>query len=169
MTGDIPTMDIKEISAPWSKVTVGSNVFLNNDGVAAVLVVDGEAQIAVERGTNDNQLLLSIDLFDATGCLMGKLRRNAWPAAHNNERFVVSTNPSSLTFTDTHTGDVVVAASVYGADELEISHGHFHTRNGEVITIEPDCWIVGGITMRRNMFEDCSIGIDLSSGAFPSG
>lgn len=143
----------------WSKVTVGSNVFLNEGGVPGILIVEGEGQIVLERGEDDEQLLLTMDLYDAEGSRIGKLRRNAWPPAHDPERFEVTSNPNSLTLNEISTGSVVVEAQVAGQDELNIPRGRFFTKTGHLIEIEPDHWNVGGIRMGSNLFQNCSNGV----------
>jgi len=75
------------------EINIGSNIYRNTSGV---LNVAGKEQIFLEIG-NDSQLLLTMDIYDNKSQHIAKLRRNAW-VFNNNNRFTITTHPSSLKF-----------------------------------------------------------------------
>lgn len=135
---------------PWSLLNLGSNTIVNPSGV---LVVDGEEQINLERGDEDHQLLLTIDVFNGDGDHVAKLRRNAW-AFNEDARYEITTHPSNLSLVERESGSVVLAASVVDRDTIEVLDGSFFTRTGTPVAISDDGLQLGGVTLARNHF-DC--------------
>ena len=133
-----------------SELNIGSNIIVNSSGV---LAVQGKDQIHLEWGDGSGQLLLTMDVYDAKGKHVAKLRRNAW-AFNDKDRFGITTNPASLTLADKQTGAVVVEARVVGTNKIEIPRGTFYTHKGHLLEITPQYWrIAGGITMSGNRLE----------------
>ena len=139
-----------------SEVNIGSNVFINTTGV---LAVQGKDQISLEWGDENDQLLLTMDVYDDKGKHVAKLRRNAW-AFNDKNRFNITTYPGSLKLQDKQTDALLVEARVVGAGKIEIPHGRFYTHKGHLLEITPTYWrIAGGMTMSRNRFENVGKGI----------
>jgi hypothetical protein len=131
------------------ELNIGSNIIRNTTGI---LNVRGKNQITVELGKNSGQLLLNMDVYDAAGQHVAKLRRNAW-TFNTKERFDITTAPESLKLTDKDTGQVVVEAKVTGKNQVTITNGAFYTHSGELLEISPTYWRIGGITMSGNVFD----------------
>lgn len=83
-----------------SELNIGSNIIVNTSGV---LTVQGSDQIYLEWGDRSGQLLLTMDVYDAQGTHVARLRRNAW-AFNDKGRFAITTHPTSLTLTDRESG-----------------------------------------------------------------
>ncbi len=148
------------------EINIGSNIIRNASGV---LRVYGTDQIHLEIGEHDQQLLLTMDVYDAQGNHAAKLRRNAW-AFNNADRYQVTTQPSSLTLSDRTTGEVLVAAQVVDRGRVEVSQGHFYTPGGHhLIEITPSFLRVAGVTMTRNVIDGFGQAIDISSGGIGIG
>lgn len=134
------------------ELNIGSNIIRNTNGV---LQVEGQDQIYLEIGERDEQLLLTMDIYDSEGHHIAKLRRNAW-AFNNEDRYDITTHPSSLRLTDTLLDAVVVEANVTAQDHIEVLNGRFYTYRGHLLEITPGFWrIDGGLTMSGNVIEDC--------------
>jgi hypothetical protein len=133
------------------ELVIGSNRILNTSGV---LNVAGSEQVFLET-SEDGQLLLTMDIYDAQGQHIAKLRRNAW-AFNQVDRFSITTNPRDLTLTDTASGQLVVSAKVVGRSTIEIPEGEFFTHNGHLLEITPEYWrIDNSITMSGNTIDSC--------------
>ena len=100
-------------------------------------------------------------IYDARRQHIAKLRRNAW-AFNNNDRFDITTHPSSLKLIDKETNRVVVEVNVTGTAQIQVLNGHFFTHKGDLLEITPEFWKVHGITMSNNV-------IDSSGGAVALG
>jgi hypothetical protein len=133
------------------ELNIGSNILRNTSGV---LNVQGKDQIYLEIGKVDKQLLLTMEIYDANGKLIGKLVRNAW-VTNDKDRFDITTHPSSLKLIDKQTGETVVEANVTGQDMIEIPQGKFYTHKGHLLEITPQYWKIMGMTMSGNIFDSC--------------
>lgn len=130
----------------WTQFILGSNIIENCSGV---FIADGTELFYLERGDGDQQLLLSVDVFDADGNRLAKLRRNAWP--FHQDRFEVTTAPGSLVLRDSTTGEVVLSAKVLDRDRIEVDQGVLYAAGGTRVDIEPDKLVVGGrVTLSGN-------------------
>ena len=103
-------------SAEFDQIIIGGNLFANCKGLISI---EGQEQVVLEVD-DKNTLLVTIDLLDESGTMIGKFRRNAW-AFHDDQRFDVSTNPESLSMTDRDSQKVVFEASLTGNNSLEIT------------------------------------------------
>lgn len=137
---------------------LGSNIMRNTNGI---LKVGGKEQIHLELGEEDNQLLLTMDIYDVQGMHIAKLRRNAW-AFNNKNRFEVKTAPSSLQLIDRQTSGVVVEVNVLSKDKVQILHGKFYTHQGHVLEITPSFWgIAGSIRMSGSVIDGCGTAVSI--------
>ena len=131
------------------ELIIGSNTIRNTSGV---LEVQGKDQISLEIGKESGQLLLTMEIYDWQGKLIGKIVRNAW--VHNDkERFTITTHPSSLKLIDKQTGDTVVEAKVTAINKIEIPYGKFFTHAGHLLQITPHELILPG----NNRLINCTI------------
>jgi hypothetical protein len=131
------------------ELIMGSNTFRNT---SAILNVEGKDQIALEIGKIDKQLLLTMEIYDYQGNLIGKIVRNAW-AFNDKNRFTITTHPSSLKLIDKQTGNTIVEAKVIGVDKIEVPYGIFFTHKGHLLQINPNELILPG----NNKLIGCTI------------
>lgn len=120
----------------------------------------------------DGQLLLTANLFDATGKRMGKLRRNAW-VYNDDDRYSITTNPATLKLIEGE-NRLVFEANVHGSDQIEVPRGELYTRGGRRIEIQPTYLKVDGVTLIGNtmsgggtFLEIGATGIGIGSGNVP--
>jgi len=135
------------------ELTLGSNSIRNTNGV---LKVQGKEQIVLELRAGDNQLLVTMDLYDSGGNHVAHLRRNVWAFNHHN-RFEISTSPASLPLfttptwlklTDNETGEIVFEASAVDKEKVQVPRGKLYTHKGQLLEITSHyCRIVGGVTL----------------------
>ena len=123
------------------------------DRPSGVLIVEGKEQIHLERGDEDLQLLLTIDVYNDVGNHAAKLRRNAW-AFNDGERYEISTQPAALKLFESITGKVVLEANVIDRDTVVVADGDFYTPGRDRIEITPEYLRIRGITMSSN-YIDC--------------
>jgi hypothetical protein len=134
------------------ELTIGSNIFRNTNGV---LALQGKEQIVLEMKSDQTQLLLTMDLYDAEGSHIAHLRRNFW-AFNDKNRFQLSTSPVSLSLftdpawlrlTDKETDDVVLEVSAVDKERVHVLRGKFYTHKGKLVEITSHyCRMIGGIT-----------------------
>lgn len=149
----------------WTEFILGSNVVQNCSGV---LIADGSELFYLERGQRDDQLLLSVDVFDGTGSRLAKLRRNAW--AYHQETYEVTTAPGSLVLSATGTGDVLLSAKVHSRDCIEVDGGSLYAAEGTHVAISPDKLVIGGtITLSRNTVSGMNSAFFIARDAFTIG
>jgi hypothetical protein len=142
----------------WSELIIGSNRLINASGV--IVVMDKE-QVHLERG-RDNQLLLTMDLYDGQGTHIAKLRRNAW--AFHGEDYDITTHPSSLTLVHRASDTLVAEANVLDKDRLLVPNADFYAATGDRIHVTPDALRVAGITMTGNVFHGTNSMLTIGQG-----
>ena len=134
-------------------LAIGSNSFRNTNGV---LAIHGKEQIVLEIAAENDQLLLTMDLYSAAGRQVAHLRRNEWKY-NLDDRFAFSATASSpslyggapwLKLDDTETGDTVLEASVTDRDKVQILQGKLSTHKGQLLEITSHlCRIAGVVTL----------------------
>ena len=134
-------------------LAIGSNSFRNANGV---LAIHGKEQIFFEIVSENDQLLLTMDLYSAAGRQIAHLRRNEWKF-NMDDRFVFSATASSpslyggapwLKLDDKESGDTVLEASVPDRDKVQILQGKLYTQKGQLLEITSHlCRIAGVVTM----------------------
>ncbi|MFS0700279.1 hypothetical protein AB6N24_09935 [Cellulomonas sp. 179-A 4D5 NHS] len=82
---------------------IGTNLIVSDQPVAAVLSAGGGMLVKAET-VNNGPLVASLNIWNAAGDHIAKLRRGAWVFNHRN--LEVTTSPEHLTLTD---GDQVLA------------------------------------------------------------
>jgi hypothetical protein len=149
----------------WQQFVLGSNVIENCSGV---LIADGHELFYLERGQRDEQLLLTVDVYDDRGERLAKLRRNAWVFHH--ERFEITTAPSALTLTDASTQAVLLSAQVHDRDRIEVDRCHLFSAEGSMIDAEPDQLVINGrVTLKSNMISGMNSAFLIDKDAFVIG
>ena len=134
-------------------LAIGSNSFRNTNGV---LAIHGKEQIVLEIAAENDQLLLTMDLYSADGRQVAHLRRNEWKY-NLDDRFAFSATASSpslyggapwLKLDDTETRDTVLEASVTDCDKVQILQGKLSTHKGQLLEITSHlCRIAGVVTL----------------------
>lgn len=134
-------------------LTIGSNSFRNTNGV---LTIHGKEQIVFEFALENDQLLLTMDLYDVLGRQAAHLRRNTWKF-NVDDRFAFSATASSpslyggapwLRLVDQETGATVLEASVADGNKLQILQGNLYTHKGQLLEITSHlCRIAGLVTL----------------------
>ena len=134
-------------------LTIGSNSFRNTNGV---LAIHGKEQIVLEIVSENDQLILTMDLYNASGHQVAHLRRNEWKF-NMDDRFAFSAAAAApslygsapwLKLDDKETGDTVLEASVTDRDKAQILQGKFYTHKGQLLEITSHlCRIAGVVTM----------------------
>ena len=117
---------------------MGSNLLLNTNGV---FTVKGNNQIVLEIGETDDELLLTMDLYDPTGAQIAKLSRNTL-VSNNEDRFTITTNPKSVVLTDNKLKDVIIEANLVEKDHIAIPRAKFFTPEGSLSEVTLDWWRV---------------------------
>jgi hypothetical protein len=145
----------------WTQFILGSNVISNCSGV---LIADGRELFYLERGERDDQLLLSVDVFQESGVRVAKLRRNAW--AFHQDHYSVTTPPSGLTLAESGGGRVLLSAKVHGRDRVEVDHGWIYTAEGMRVDITPESVVVDGrIKLSGNTISGMNSAIVIDKGS----
>lgn len=131
----------------------GSNSFRNTNGV---LAIHGREQIVLEIVPDDERLLLTMDLYDASGRQVAHLRRNEWKF-NVDDRFTFSASAASpslygsapwLKLLDKETGETVLEATAADRDKVQILQGRLYTHKGQLLEITSHlCRIAGVVTM----------------------
>ncbi len=134
-------------------LVLGSNSFRNTNGV---LTIHGKEQIVLEIGPDNDQLLLTMDVYDASGRQVAHLRRNDWKF-NVDGRFAFSVTAASpslyggapwLKLEDKETGGAVLEASAVDRDKVQILQGKLYTHKGQLLEITSHlCRISGVVTM----------------------
>ena len=116
-------MSIKQ-KADLYNVTFGSNTHLSSNGI---IRMKGKELLKLETGS-DFQLLLTTEIRDQKGALLGKVARNSFVYVHPDYEQKVESRGGSLRrllLVRKSDGFVVFEADVKGRNEIEIN-GIFH-------------------------------------------
>lgn len=137
----------------WDELNIGSNRMF---GVPGVLVVEGQKQVHLERAGTEDQLLLTMDVYQpgaAPGTVdhVALLRRNAW-AFNQAARYDITTEPAALKLIDKEQEDVLIEATVVSPGHIQVLSARFYTHLGHFIEVTPDFLRIGGATLSGNVF-----------------
>jgi hypothetical protein len=136
---------------------IGSKLICNTSGI---LNVQGERQVSLEWGEWSGQLLLTMNLYDASRRHIARLRRNEW-TFNDNGQFELARNPRGLKLIDTRTGQVALEARVVGQDKVEIGQGTSHSHTGDQVEIAAECWRIAGSTLSATKTSNNCTGRDV--------
>ena len=125
------------------QLTIGSNRMRNTDGIISVR---GKRQIFLEWGPFESELLLTMDLYNAGGDHIARLRRNHW-TFNDRGRFNFTAKTRGFNLVDTKSSKVVLEARVVGGNSVVITQGAFHSSAGHQIEITMEDW--HGVTDSR--------------------
>ncbi len=113
------------------ELAIGSNIIRNANGS---IVVEGKQQLSLEWGQAGGTLLLTMNLYNADGKHIARLRRNEW-TFNDHEQFVLTTKPGALELVDTRAGRIALEARIVGEDKIEIRDGAFFSQKGHQVEI----------------------------------
>lgn len=131
----------------WTQLKIGSTRLLNASGAIYVL---GRKQIHLERG-DDDQLLLTMTLFDQDGQRIARLRKNTW--AIHGERFDVTTQPGAVTLVHRAPKTVVMRAEILRSDTVAVLAADFHAESGDRVVAKAHSLSVGRVALTGNVFD----------------
>jgi len=117
-------------------VIIALHHLTNTDGT---ITVRGKKQIVLEWGPSRFQLLLTMNLYDAGGRHVARLRRNEW-TFNDHDRFAFVSEQRRFRVTDTQSGRVALRGRVEGQDSVVISDGTFYSAAGEEVEILVEGW-----------------------------
>lgn len=127
-------------------VVLGSNEFIDT---RALVRIDGEEQLHLERGSNDEQLLLTTDIYSKGGDHIAKLRRNAW--AFHGTGYEITTSPTNLSLLERDTGRELFVARVADHNTILIDSADFYGVKGTHLVATPEAVMINGmITLSGN-------------------
>lgn len=118
------------------RLMLGSNPLPATDGR---ITVRGKQQIVLEWDPANRGLLVTMDLYNANGGHIARLRRNQW-TFNDHERFEFTNRARGFTLVDVDTGQVVLCARVVGRDGVEITEGAFYSSLGHEIELTTEDW-----------------------------
>ena len=125
---------------------IGSNIWLDAAGV--IVRVGGVEQFKLEVRA-DGQPLLTADIYNQDGEHVAKLNRNAW--AFKDERYNITSTPSSLTLQDTRDGSVLFAAEQVGGNKIRVHPCRFFTPTGVACEVTSSQFQIGAMTLIGNV------------------
>ncbi len=118
------------------RLTIGSHHLENNDGIVNVR---GTPQITLEWGHLDSVLLVTMNLYEARGAPIARLRRNAW-TFNDRDRFEFTGTSTGFHLVDTKRSQIVLRARVVGQDAVTITHGVFFSSAGDEVDVTSEDW-----------------------------
>ncbi len=135
-------------------IVIGSNVLRNTNGV---VTAHGQQLLSMEIEKDENQIVLTMDMYMPTGTHVAKLERNTW-TLNEGERFELTAEPQSLKIIDTTLKNVVIELKAEEASRLNMGQAKFYTSKGTLSEVSPEWWRVG------NKMELNGIDMDLEGG-----
>lgn len=122
----------------WTEMNLGRNVFANVSGVVLVETDKGRTELmSLEAGDESQQVWLTMDVYDADGSQVARLRRNEL-VANDHERFALTTSASSVRLSEKETGRIIVEAIVLDRNRVQVLQGDLYTPFGDRLDIRPD-------------------------------
>ena len=146
------------------ELNIGSNRYRNASGV---IKVQDKEQIVLQIQTEDPRLLVTMDLYDATGNHVAHLRRNTW-AFNSKNRFELQSSPASaslftfpacLKLLEKETGEVILEINLVDKDTIHIPRGRVYSSKGQLIEITPHCWRLPGKPSMFGSVQDVRAGM----------
>lgn len=121
----------------WTEVDLGQNTFADVPGVVFAETDEGRKEIMLlEAGDESHQVLLTMDVYNAEGREVAKLRRNM--LVSHDDSFVVTTSASSVTLSEKGTGRALVEAIVLDRERVQVLQANLFTPSGDRLAIRPD-------------------------------
>jgi len=141
------------------RVTFGSNTHMNSNGI---LKVKGSELLKLERGSDD-QLLVTTEVRDNKGVLLGKIWRNSFAFVHPNYEGKVESKGGSLrriVLTKKSDKTTVFEADIKGRSEIEVN-GIFNIGSRNIVATK-EYLDTGVIRISNSTFSCNGTNIDIS-------
>lgn len=124
----------------WERLFIGANLVMDSPGI---IEADGEQLMFLEL-SDEGQLLVTAEVYDAQDRHVAKLRRNAW-AFNDRDLCMVTTNPSDLTLSrkaDEEAGagaeiPPMVRVAVVDRSTVSVDEANLYTKSGFRIVVTP--------------------------------
>jgi hypothetical protein len=141
------------------ELLIGSNIFRNTNGVVKI---QGKEQLVLEARPAQGLLLVTVDLYDATGTQIAHVRRNTL-VINQSAQFTIdihqaTTNmPSDAPWVRLYgrqSGEIAFEARVVSDNRIQITSGRFYSHAGALVDITPHyCRIGSGRTLFGDVVE----------------
>jgi hypothetical protein len=141
------------------RVTFGSNTHMDSNGI---LKVKGKELLKLERGSDD-QLLVTTEVRDNKGVLLGKIWRNSFAYVHPDYEDKVEPKGGSLrriVLTKKSDKTTVFEADIKGRSEIEVN-GVFNI-GGKTLVATKEYLDTGAIRISNSTFSCNGTDIDIS-------
>lgn len=142
------------------ELLIGSNIFRNTNGV---VTIQGKEQLVLEARPEQGLLLVTIDLYDATGTQIAHVRRNTL-VVNQAAQFTIdihqaTTNmPSDAPWVRLYgrqSGEIAFEARIVSDNRIQITSGRFYSHAGALVDITPHyCRIGSGRTLFGDVVEN---------------
>lgn len=142
------------------ELLIGSNIFRNTNGV---VTIQGKEQLVLETRPEQGLLLVTIDLYDATGSQIAHVRRNAL-VINRAAQFSIDIHqattdmPSDAPWVRVYgrqSGEIAFEARIVSDNRLQITSGRFYSHTGALVDITPHyCRIGSGRTLFGDIVEN---------------
>jgi hypothetical protein len=142
------------------ELLIGSNIFRNTNGV---VTIQGKEQLVLETRPEQGLLLVTIDLYDATGTQIAHVRRNTL-VINQAGQFTIdihqaTTNmPSDAPWVrlyNRQSGEIAFEARIVSDNRIQITSGRFYSHTGALVDITPHyCRIGSGRTLFGDVVEN---------------
>ena len=141
------------------ELLIGSNIFRNTNGV---VTIQGKEQLVLETRPEQGLLLVTIDLYDATGSQIAHVRRNAL-VINRAAQFTIDIHqattdmPSDAPWVRLYgrqSGEIAFEARIVSDNRIQITSGRFYSHTGVLVDITPHyCRIGSGRTLFGDVVE----------------
>lgn len=142
------------------ELLIGSNIFRNTNGV---VTIQGKEQLVLEARPEQGLLLVTIDLYDATGSQIAHVRRNAL-VINRAAQFTIDIHqattdmPSDAPWVRVYgrqSGEIAFEARIVSDNRIQITSGRFYSHTGALVDITPHyCRIGSGRTLFGDIVEN---------------
>lgn len=142
------------------ELLIGSNIFRNTNGV---VTIQGKEQLVLEARPEQGLLLVTIDLYDATGSQIAHVRRNVL-VINRAAQFSIDIHqattdmPSDAPWVRVYSrqsGEIAFEARIVSDNRIQITSGRFYSHTGALVDITPHyCRIGSGRTLFGDIVEN---------------
>lgn len=142
------------------ELLIGSNIFRNTNGV---VTIQGKEQLVLETRPEQGLLLVTIDLYDATGSQIAHVRRNVL-VINRAAQFSIDIHqattdmPSDAPWVRVYgrqSGEIAFEARIVSDNRIQITSGRFYSHTGVLVDITPHyCRIGSGRTLFGDIVEN---------------
>ena len=142
------------------ELLIGSNIFRNTNGVVKI---QGKEQLVLETRPTQGSLLVTVDLYDASGTQIAHVRRNTL-VINQAAQFTIDIHqattdmPSDAPWVRLYSrqsGEIAFEARIVSDNRIQITSGRFYSHTGALVDITPHyCRIGSGRTLFGDVTEN---------------